>query len=131
MGELLNTDHQINDETRSKLAFLNMSMRKRKSNKYIDNEKYGNDINSTGSFLSDLSVTQSEDDFLDVNIGHNKPWKKHRPSTDANRSFVDGKQARRSGHHKISDRRRSQSNCYYLFLFTMLNHLLIIFFIFF
>lgn len=102
--EFLHTDRDINDETRNKLAFLNMSQRKRKSrSKYMD-DKYGNEINSTGSFLSDLSVTQSEDDFLEVS----KPFKKHRPSTTAaNTSYVD-KQKRRSGRRSIDQRSKSK-----------------------
>lgn len=91
LSEVLRTEPDINDETRNKLAFLNASNRKRKSktNKYLE-EKYGNDINSTGSFLSDLSVTQSEDDFLDIGLNNTKPWKKHRPSGNfANGSFVE------------------------------------------
>lgn len=108
--DFLRTDRDINDETRSKLAFLDMSSRKRKSksNKFIE-EKYGNEINSTGSFLSDLSVTQSEDDFLDVNVGHAKQWKKHRPSAIGNGSFVDSKYTRRSAHKSLENKRRSQS----------------------
>lgn len=101
--DFLRTDRDINDETRSKLAFLNMSARKRKSksNKFME-EKYGNDINSTGSFLSDLSVTQSEEDFLEVS----KPFKKHRPSGNGyNGSFVESANARRSARKSITDRR--------------------------
>lgn len=108
--DFLRTDRDINDETRSKLAFLDMSSRKRKSkSKKFMEEKYGDDINSTGSFLSDLSVTQSEDDFLDVNVGHAKQWKKHRPSGIGNGSFVDSKYTRRSAHKSLENKRRSQS----------------------
>lgn len=108
--DFLRTDRDINDETRNKLAFLDISTRKRKSksNKFVE-EKYGNEINSTGSFLSDLSVTQSEDDFLDVNVGHAKQWKKHRPSGIGNGSFVDSKYTRRSAHKSLENKRRSQS----------------------
>lgn len=102
-------DREINDETRSKLAFLNMSSRKRKSksNRYVE-DKYGNEINSTGSFLSDLSVTQSEEDFLEVS----KPFKKHRPSTNAanaaNTSYAEAKHARRSARRSIDSRHKSK-----------------------
>lgn len=108
--EFLRTDRDINDETRNKLAFLDIPSRKRKSksNKFVE-EKYGDEINSTGSFLSDLSVTQSEDDFLDVNVGHAKQWKKHRPSGIGNGSFVDSKYTRRSAHKSLENKRRSQS----------------------
>lgn len=101
----MHTDRDINDETRSKLAFLNMSSRKRKSksNRYTG-DKYGNEINSTGSFLSDLSVTQSEEDFLDVS----KPFKKHRPSAGAPNSYADPKQARRSARRSMDLRNKSK-----------------------
>lgn len=72
--DFLKEDRFINDETRHKYAFLNLSSRKRKSKSM----GHGNDINSTGSFLSDLSVTQSEEDFLD---DEKKQFKRHRPST--------------------------------------------------
>lgn len=112
--EFLLSEQDLKDETRNKLAFLNVSSRKRKSNKYIE-EKYGNDINSTGSFLSNLSLTQSEDDFLDVGIGHTKQWKKHRPSytNAANASFAaasaDKRKSRRS-ERKSVDALRSRSS---------------------
>lgn len=116
--EFLREPH-INDETRNKLAFLNSSSRKRKSktNKYLE-EKYGNEINSTGSFLSDLSVTQSEDDFLDIGVSHAKPWKKHRPSGNfaANGSFMDDTKKSRPSEGKSSGQRRkvfdeNNANC--------------------
>lgn len=105
--DFLHTDRDINDETRSKLAFLNMSQRKRKSrtNRCFDNV---NEINSTGSFLSDLSVTQSEEDFLEVS----KPFKKHRPSTNGmNTSYAEAVQRRRSGRRSIDLRSKSEYFC--------------------
>lgn len=67
-----------------------MSTRKRRSNR-INDDSHCNEINSTGSFLSDLSI--SFDDFLDVS----KPFKKHRPSIIANNvSVVEANQKRRS-----------------------------------
>lgn len=102
--DFLHTDRDINDETRSKLAFLNMSQRKRKSrtNRCFDNV---NEINSTGSFLSDLSVTQSEEDFLEIS----KPFKKHRPSTNGiNTSYAEAKQKRRSGRRSMDLRSKSE-----------------------
>ena len=67
VADLLQHENNLKNETKDKLAFLHTLPRKRKSlNTHLE-EKYGNDINSTGSFLSDLSITQSEDDFLDVN----------------------------------------------------------------
>lgn len=83
-----------------------MSSRKRKSksNRYVA-DKYGNEINSTGSFLSDLSVTQSEEDFLEMS----KPFKKHRPSTTAaNISYGEPKQSRRSARRSIDLRNKSK-----------------------
>lgn len=82
-----------------------MSTRKRKSksNRYVE-DKYGNEINSTGSFLSDLSVTQSEEDFLE----QSKPFKKHRPSTNAaNTSYADAKHARRSARRSMDLRHKA------------------------
>lgn len=82
-----------------------MSTRKRKSKSNRFEDKYGNEINSTGSFLSDLSVTQSEEDFLEMS----KPFKKHRPSTNAaNISYVDAKQARRSARRSMDLRSKSE-----------------------
>lgn len=105
--DFLRNDNDIKDETRNKIAMLNASNRRsrRRSNKYIE-EKYGNEINSTGSFLSDLSVTQSEDDFLDGNFT-GKHWKKHRPSYDAAVGDTSGKRSRRSGRKSLN---KSQTN---------------------
>lgn len=77
---------------RDTLASLNVSHKRRsRSNQYED--RFGNEINSTGSFLSDLSVTQFDDDFLETT----KPFKKHCPSMmTTNMSFVESKQRRRS-----------------------------------
>lgn len=99
MSEFLRCDRAIDDETRSKFAFLDATTRKRKSksNRFLEQ---GNDINSTGSFLSDLSVTQSDEDFLDVS----KPFKKHRPSgAGLNNSFSEAKNRRRSLRKSIND----------------------------
>ena len=76
--DLLQYENNLNRETKDKLAFLHSMPRKRKShNPHLD-EKYGNDINSTGSFLSNFSITQSEDDMLDVNH-HNRNCYKQPP----------------------------------------------------
>ncbi|XP_055383829.1 rac GTPase-activating protein 1 [Condylostylus longicornis] len=87
-------DPSFPSETREKLEFIKAQTKKRKSqNNYED--KYGNDINSTGSFLSDLSVTQSEEDFLDGNCS--RVWKKHRPSlTKQTGTFIGSKPSRSS-----------------------------------
>lgn len=51
-------------------------------------EELRSEINSAGSFLS---VTQSEDHFLDVS-GPSKGWKTHRPSySEHSGVFVGGK----------------------------------------
>lgn len=82
--DLLKNERDIRDETRDKLAFLN-SPRKRRSlmmggggSHSIHEETICDDINSTGSLLSDMSVTKSEDDFLDCHTS--KQWRRHRPS---------------------------------------------------
>lgn len=83
-------NEHINDETRQKISVLHDHCRKRKS---TGNKKRDlNDINSTGSFLSDLSLTQSEDDILNVTADR---WKKHRPSMTENGGVhVGGKRSR-------------------------------------
>lgn len=80
VADLLQHENNLKNETKDKLAFLNTLPRKRKSMNTHLEEKYGNDINSTGSFLSDLSITQSEDDFLDVRPS--RTWQKPRPAAD-------------------------------------------------
>ncbi|KAI8120012.1 hypothetical protein FF38_04238 [Lucilia cuprina] len=76
VADLLQHENNLKNETKDKLAFLNTLPRKRKSlNTHLE-EKYGNDINSTGSFLSDLSITQSEDDFLDIRPARTLPRSK-------------------------------------------------------
>lgn len=78
---LLVNDNTMKDETRKHLQVLSTFAKKRKSNHQIDEEEF-NDINSTGSFLSDLSLTQSGDDILDPKptTSNHQKWKKHRPS---------------------------------------------------
>lgn len=100
--EYLRTDQDINDETRNRLAFLDKSARKRKSNHYID-DKFADELNSTGSFLSNLSVTQSEEDFLEVQ----KPFKKHRSSITGvqNDSYTEVKSSRNARRSGANDRR--------------------------
>lgn len=94
VADLLQHENNLKNETRDKLAFLNTLPRKRKSlNRHLE-EKYGNDINSTGSFLSDLSITQSEDDFLDVRPS--RSWHRHRPSVTNNQLPSNSKKSRLS-----------------------------------
>lgn len=105
VSEFLRDDRDIDEQTRNKFAFLDASTRKRKSksNRFLEP---GNEINSTGSFLSDLSVTQSDEDFLDVS----KPFKKHRPSVAALNSSFGDKNKRRSMRKSLSDySRRNKS----------------------
>lgn len=107
LGDFLRCDRGIDDNTRSKLAFLDSTTHtKRRSIRFA--QPPGNEINSTGSFLSDLSVTQSEDDFLDIS----KPFKRHRPSTTGlDGSFSEARNKRRSlarndtNHEKRSKRK--------------------------
>lgn len=84
----------MNNKVRETLTNLNASLRKRKfnSNRFGE-ERNCNEINSTCSFLSELSMTQSDDDLLDMT----RPFKKHRPSANmVNVSYVDANQRRRS-----------------------------------
>lgn len=87
--DIVKNEQDIKDETRERLAFMNAYSYKRKST-HDRIEELGNDINSTGSFLSDLSLTQSEDDFLDVKTSRNRSWKKHRPSYNASGAVYAG-----------------------------------------
>ncbi|XP_017069515.1 rac GTPase-activating protein 1 [Drosophila eugracilis] len=84
VADLLRHERNLNNETRDKLAFLHTlpSSRKRKSLNAVREDKSYGDINSTGSLLSDLSITHSEDDFLDVRTS--KSWREHRPSLPKN-----------------------------------------------
>lgn len=92
--DFLHTGHEMNMKVRETLSTLNASLRKRKLNlNRFGEESNGNEINSTCSFLSELSMTQSDDDLLDVT----RPFKKHRPSASmANVSYIDANQRRRS-----------------------------------
>uniref|UniRef100_A0A336MEN9 CSON010901 protein n=1 Tax=Culicoides sonorensis TaxID=179676 RepID=A0A336MEN9_CULSO len=106
--DLLKNDREIKDETKNKFEMFNNFQKKRKSSHLIRlEEQLGNEINSTGSFLSDLSLTQSEDDFLDAMPRmHNKSWKKHRPSYNnvATQHLINkrkSREARRSSTHKM------------------------------
>jgi len=98
----------MRDETRKHLQVLSTYTKKRKSNHQMHKEEdFCNDINSTGSFLSDLSLTQSGDDFLDPKpTTSNQKWKKHRPSEN-NNSFLNasGKKSRVSMEKRKSTRR--------------------------
>jgi Rac GTPase-activating protein 1 len=94
----------MRDETRRQIAALNnYTNRKRKSTHIIKEDE----INSTGSFLSDLSLTQSEDDLLESKLSAvPSKWKKHRPSYNNNNSFLNasGKKTRVSMENRRSTR---------------------------
>uniref|UniRef100_A0A182QIL0 Rac GTPase-activating protein 1 n=1 Tax=Anopheles farauti TaxID=69004 RepID=A0A182QIL0_9DIPT len=93
--EIVRNEQTLRDETREQLAvFATEQRRKSRHGHGADGgEMTGggvdNDINSTGSFLVDLSLTQSEDDFLEpLKLQtKRKSWKKHRPSYNNNNSF--------------------------------------------
>ncbi|XP_066251878.1 rac GTPase-activating protein 1-like [Euwallacea similis] len=82
--ELLFRDNRvkIGDDAKEKLSFLNR-------NHVYDNNVYNvknlscihEAVNSTGSMLSDFSVSRSEDD-LDISRHGKRDWKKHRPSVE-------------------------------------------------
>lgn len=116
--EYLRTDRDMNDEARNKYAYLDHmeSVRKvsskRKSNKFIPESS--DDLNNTGSFLSNLSVTQLEEDFLDVQdtVGDIRPkMKKHRPSEMSNGSHTEAKSFRRSRRSIDDHQVKSKLNC--------------------
>lgn len=97
----------INDETREKLGFLNMT-----SNSFAGRDEVGRGhdrasrlntiseaMDSTGSLLSDLSYSRSEDDLDSTLTRCGKVWKKHRPSLTAGDDPPSAKR-RRSGVEK-------------------------------
>ncbi|XP_005187443.1 rac GTPase-activating protein 1-like isoform X1 [Musca domestica] len=92
VADLLQHENNLKNETRDKLGFLHTLPRKRKSVNRNLEEKYGNEINSTGSFLSDLSITQSEDDFLDDRPS--RTWHKNRHSAANNGAAFGNKRTR-------------------------------------
>lgn len=100
----------MKDETRKHLQVLSSYTKKRKSNHQQIIDEDVNDINSTGSFLSDLSLTQSGDDLLDPkpSTAGNQKWKKHRPSLNNNSGFLNmsGKKSRVSSEKRRSTRRK-------------------------
>ncbi|XP_030381191.1 rac GTPase-activating protein 1 [Scaptodrosophila lebanonensis] len=98
VADLLRHERNLNNDTRDKLAFLQtMQSRKRKSLNTLREERSSHcDINSTGSLLSDLSITQSEDDFLEAR--RSRSWREHRPSLPKNPvPCVGSKRSRLSG----------------------------------
>lgn len=82
---------KINDETKEKLGFLNTTC-----NSFAGNDEAGvghskgsrldtinEAMDSTGSLLSDLSYSRSEDDLDSTLTRCGKIWKRHRPSLTA------------------------------------------------
>uniref|UniRef100_A0A1A9WWH2 Rho-GAP domain-containing protein n=1 Tax=Glossina brevipalpis TaxID=37001 RepID=A0A1A9WWH2_9MUSC len=115
VADLLKHENNLKNETKDKLAFLHNLQKKRKSRNPHLEEMYGNEINSTGSFLSDLSITHSEDDFLESRPS--RVWHKHRPSVSNAVPYVGNKRSRLSatdtkntpsGGRKSKRRSRSQ-----------------------
>lgn len=101
---LLLNDNTMKDETRKQLQVLSSLARKRKSTNYYEEEPCDN-INSTGSILSDLSLTQSGDDLLDPKpCAQQVKWKKHRPSLN-NSGILNLSGARKS--RQSAEKRRS------------------------
>ncbi|XP_011874117.1 PREDICTED: rac GTPase-activating protein 1-like [Vollenhovia emeryi] len=98
--------HNINDETREKLQFLNNSSLHRQSNIHAHEIPFDKlntiaELNSTGSLLSDLNcLSRSEDDLETSNILQSqkkREWKEHRPSSEYS------KKHRRSALHKTAE----------------------------
>lgn len=103
--DIVRNERDIKDETRERLAFMNAYSYKRKS-AHNRSDKYGNnDINSTGSFLSDLSLTQSEDDFLNSKVSRHSGLRPLRPSNNnaSGAVYVGNKRTRLS--HDASKRK--------------------------
>ncbi|XP_069683890.1 rac GTPase-activating protein 1 [Periplaneta americana] len=97
---------KINDETKEKLGFLNTT-----GNSFAaHDDARGNDrgsrlntiseaLDSTGSLLTDLSYSRSEDDLDSTLTRSGKRWRKHRPSLPPNDEQSSAKK-RRSGVEK-------------------------------
>lgn len=111
LRSLLVNDNTLRNDTRKHLELLSTYTKKRKSHHQLIEEEQ-NDINSTGSFLSDLSLTQSGDDLLDPkSSAANQKWKKHRPSLNTSGMLnASGKKSRVS-----MDKRRSTRREFYFF----------------
>ena len=106
---LLMKDNTIKNETRRHLEELGTFAKKRKSaHRYVEEEEEYRDIDSTGSILSDLSLTQSNDELLDDKPTNalNQKWKKHRPSINNNSGFLNasGRKTRSSMDKRKSNR---------------------------
>lgn len=116
--EFLRTGRDMNDDVRNKYAYLDHTetnrkvSSKRKSQKFIPESS--EDLSNTGSFLSNLSVTQSEEDFLDVQdpVGNIRPkMRKHRPS-ESSGPYTQAKSCRRSRRSIGENQLKSKINIY-------------------
>ncbi|XP_049777491.1 rac GTPase-activating protein 1 [Schistocerca cancellata] len=87
--EVVFIENRINDETKERLAFLNNTASRsrvsigRQDGNILEAQRLSaikEDCDTTGSLLSDLSYSRSEDD-LDVDVVRTiRSWRKHRPS---------------------------------------------------
>lgn len=107
LRQCLMKDNTIKNETRKYFEEeLGTMTKKRKSmHRHVEEEEF-HDIDSTGSILSDLSLTQSNDEILDdkPNNAMNQKWKKHRPSINNNSGFLNAS-ARKT--RSSADKRKS------------------------
>ncbi|KAG8228005.1 hypothetical protein J437_LFUL007978, partial [Ladona fulva] len=101
---LMPQQNKLNDETKEKLAFLNSTLRGGKSSMGHHDEdrlKTITELDTTGSILSDLSFSRSEDDLDTSYLRSGKRWKA-RPSLDD-----DSRSAkRRRSSHSSGSRRK-------------------------
>ncbi|XP_017771675.1 PREDICTED: rac GTPase-activating protein 1-like [Nicrophorus vespilloides] len=100
--EFLHRDGRLGEDARQKLSFLNtVAAPCWDPNSSHQGQRLSaiNEVNTTGSLLSDFSYSKSEDD-LDVSALHaGKGWKKHRPSMDQLPEPAQKK--RRSSNNKV------------------------------
>ncbi|XP_046391617.1 rac GTPase-activating protein 1-like [Ischnura elegans] len=97
---LVPQQNQLNEETKEKLALLNSTVKNtRNSRAGLDDDRLKTitEFDTTGSILSDLSFSRSEDDLDNSFLRSGKKWKSQRPSLD-------------SGEAQAAKRRRSSSS---------------------
>lgn len=100
---LHNDRNDMNNEIRDLLTLSRSSLkRKSESNRQ---ETQDNEINSTLSFLSDLSINHIKDIFPNVV----KPLKKHRQSATRNGSPYNNENGQRQRISRISKKSRNRS----------------------
>ncbi|KAL1502637.1 hypothetical protein ABEB36_007751 [Hypothenemus hampei] len=93
---LCNNRVKIGEEERQKFSFLNKNFANEGNFQSAKNLSCIQEINSTGSMLSDFSVSRSEDD---LDISYNKQYRRQRPSTDGN--FMDPPLKKRRSTNKV------------------------------